>query len=355
MTSKFVEKAKQMYTTCAHSRFDLSYIFLLLLLESILSSAIIQFVSYTEIDWEAYMQQVDLWQAGEYNYRNLRGGTGPLVYPAGFLYLYGILKRFTNDGTNIHQAQVYFIFLYIMTQAIVLAIYTLVSRQIIKTSLLRCNTTQVMQQAHMTWSWRMAMACCCLSKRIHSIFVLRLFNDGPAMLLLSISVLLFMRNQWRIGCVFFSFAVSIKMNILLFAPGLLLLLLQFPENIMETIVCLGICASIQLLLGAPFLSTYPEAYLRKAFEFDRVFFYKWTVNWKVCYCCMVYCVDAPVCSLFCLHPLLYYALAVLAGGHFRVQATVDCLVGATLVRPCLSRYTVVTFCQRANGSKDILT
>lgn len=125
------------------------------------------------------------------------------------------------------------------------------------------------------------MVMCCLSKRIHSIFVLRLFNDAPAMLLLYLSVLFFMYNKWKIGCVVFSLAVSIKMNILLFAPGLLLLLLQFPSSIQETIVCLAICAAVQVILGAPFLLSYPESYIRKAFEFDRVFFFKWTVNWKV--------------------------------------------------------------------------
>ena len=125
------------------------------------------------------------------------------------------------------------------------------------------------------------MVVTCLSKRIHSIFVLRLFNDGPCMILCYISVLLFAKSYWRFGCVFFSLAVSIKMNVLLFAPGLLLLLLQSSPGIWETITCLGICASIQLVLGAPFLLTHPVSYIRKAFEFDRVFFYKWTVNWKV--------------------------------------------------------------------------
>jgi ALG3 protein len=51
----------------------------------------------------------------------------------------------------------------------------------------------------------------------------------------------------------------------------------------EVILRLGFgCALPQLLLGAPFLLTYPVSYLRKAFELDRVFFYQWTVNWKVC-------------------------------------------------------------------------
>jgi len=225
------------------------------------------------------MQEVDLWQAGELDYRKIRGGTGPLVYPAGFLYVYGYLKSLTDNGTNVYQAQVYFVFLHVINAAIVLTIYIQVARRMVTQQ--RHFHNNDMQQANMVWSWRIAMAYTCLSKRIHSIFVLRLFNDAPAMLLLYASVLLFLKSKWRLGSVVFSLAVSIKMNILLFAPGLLLLLLQFPADIWETITCLGICALIQVLLGAPFLLSYPESYIRKAFEFDRVFFYKWTVNWKV--------------------------------------------------------------------------
>lgn len=42
----------------------------------------------TEIDWVAYMQEVGGFLDGERNYTALRGDTGPLVYPAGFVYLY---------------------------------------------------------------------------------------------------------------------------------------------------------------------------------------------------------------------------------------------------------------------------
>jgi alpha-1,3-mannosyltransferase len=126
----------------------------------------------------------------------------------------------------------------------------------------------------------MGLLCC--SKRLHSIFLLRLFNDGPAMLLLYGSVYLFTRHHWDLGCVLYSFAVSIKMNVLLFAPGLLLLLLQASPDWKSVLLRLAVgCALPQLALGYPFLSTFPMSYLRKAFELDRVFFYQWTVNWKV--------------------------------------------------------------------------
>lgn len=47
------------------------------------------------------------------------------------------------------------------------------------------------------------------------------------------------------GCVSFSLAVGVKMNILLFAPGLLLVLLQ-ANGIAGTFVCLAICAGVQV-------------------------------------------------------------------------------------------------------------
>jgi alpha-1,3-mannosyltransferase len=252
-------------------RYDWYFVALLCLSEAALCWAIIRLVPYTEIDWIAYMQEVEgWWVAGEHNYRLLRGDTGPLVYPAGFLYLFCIFRYLTDNGRDIRKAQYIFAALYLMQSAIVLQIYT---------KALRCRTRSYKS----VWSWRIAMGVLCLSKRVHSIFVLRLFNDGVAMLLLYISIYLFLHNRWKWGCLWFSFGVSIKMNILLFAPGLLLLLLQSQPSLLDTITCLSICAFSQLGLGVPFLFTYPESYLRKAFELDRVFFYEWTVNWKVRY------------------------------------------------------------------------
>jgi len=34
----------------------------------------------TEIDWKAYMEQVEQYLAGERNYALIKGGTGPLWY-----------------------------------------------------------------------------------------------------------------------------------------------------------------------------------------------------------------------------------------------------------------------------------
>lgn len=43
---------------------------------------------------------------GERDYGNLKGDTGPLVYPAGFLYVYSAIQFVT--GGEVYLAQVYF-------------------------------------------------------------------------------------------------------------------------------------------------------------------------------------------------------------------------------------------------------
>ncbi len=55
-----------------------------------------------------------------------------------------------------------------------------------------------------------------------------------------------------------------------------------------------------MILGVPFLITHPIAYIHRAFEFSRQFFYIWTVNWK--------CIPEPIflsrefqLVLLCLH------------------------------------------------------
>jgi alpha-1,3-mannosyltransferase len=309
----WIEQWKSWYVNSAMTQtHDWIYGGLLLVGEFLLGILIIHKVPYTEIDWIAYMQEVSIWyDQQEYNYYNIRGDTGPLVYPAGFLYLFWFIRCMTGvtsssssshafaSSITIRKVQYIFLFFYLSTQGVVLSIYqsylhhtlrrsmgsnTKVSQQLQQQQQQQAPPQPVMtlQHAHTIWTFRLlAMSSVCLSKRIHSIYLLRLFNDGPCMLLLYCSIWCFIHYRWNIGCVLFSCAVSIKMNVLLFAPGLLLLLLQVCPNVSSVIVTIAFyCGGPQLLLGLPFLLQYPIPYLRKAFELDRVFFYQWTVNWK---------------------------------------------------------------------------
>ena len=70
----------------------------------------------------------------------------------------------------------------------------------------------------------------CLSKRLHSIYLLRLFNDGVAMLLAYVATWLLLSHRWRASLVAFSAAVSVKMNVLLMAPPVLLICLKASQQ-----------------------------------------------------------------------------------------------------------------------------
>ncbi|CAH1773575.1 unnamed protein product [Owenia fusiformis] len=120
---------------------------------------------------------------------------------------------------------------------------------------------------------------CCASYRIHSIYILRLFNDPVAMAFLYLAVNLFLDDHWLLGCAIYSIGVSVKMNVLLFAPALLMLLL-YTQGLNGTILHLALCASIQLLFGLPFLLVNPVGYMMRSFDLGRQFFFKWTVNWR---------------------------------------------------------------------------
>uniref|UniRef100_A0A6N2M8V9 dolichyl-P-Man:Man5GlcNAc2-PP-dolichol alpha-1,3-mannosyltransferase n=1 Tax=Salix viminalis TaxID=40686 RepID=A0A6N2M8V9_SALVM len=221
----------------------------LISMDALLVALIIAYVPYTKIDWDAYMSQVTGFLGGERDYTNLKGDTGPLVYPAGFLYIYSAIRFIT--GGEVYPAQILFGILYTINLSIVIFIY-------VKTEVL-------------PW-W--ALILLSLSKRVHSIFVLRLFNDCFAMTLLHAALATLLYQKWHLGLILFSGAVSIKMNVLLYAPPLLLLMLK-AMNIYGVISALACAALVQILVGLPFLVSYPVAYISGAFNLGRV-----SVNFK---------------------------------------------------------------------------
>lgn len=114
---------------------------------------------------------------------------------------------------------------------------------------INCNKLPSWNVLQVPW-W--ALVLLCLSKRVHSIFVLRLFNDCFAMMLLHAALVSLLYKRWHLGLIIFryimasvlhigfngrwncwtftfrlnSVAVSVKMNVLLYAPPLFLLMLK---------------------------------------------------------------------------------------------------------------------------------
>ncbi|KAF8352275.1 dolichyl-P-Man:Man(5)GlcNAc(2)-PP-dolichyl mannosyltransferase [Amanita rubescens] len=229
---------------------------LVVVADAALTELIIQFVPYTQIDWDTYMVHIELYLKGETDYSKLTGPTGPLVYPAGHVHIHELLYKITDSGRNLKVAQHIFGLLYILSLLMSCAIY---------------------RQAASVPNWLILFLP--LSKRLHSIFVLRLFNDCWAVAVNQLAILMLQAGLDDAGVLLYGAALSVKMSILLYLPGLLVILFK-RKGLGSTLRYIFTIISIQMLLASKFLQQNAWAYLQSAFDFGRVFLYKWTVNWR---------------------------------------------------------------------------
>ncbi|KZT68202.1 glycosyltransferase family 58 protein [Daedalea quercina L-15889] len=224
--------------------------------DAILTELIIRFVPYTEIDWETYIYQLELYLKGERDYSLISGPTGPIVYPAGHVHIHHALFRLTDSGNNIKAAQQIYAALYIALLALTCGIYG---------------------RAGVVPNWVVLLLP--LSKRLHSIFVLRLFNDCWMAVLAHAAVLAYAYAFDLLGTALLGCALSVKMSALLYLPGLLVVLFK-RRGLIGTLLHIVILVSTQVAAGLPFLLHHPSSYLKLSYEFSRTFLYKWTVNWR---------------------------------------------------------------------------
>ena len=251
-------------------------------------------VRYTEIDWRAYMQQVhQVYVGGERDYARVRGQTGPLVYPGGFLRAYRWLQQCSRGGEHIAVAQRIFAALH--------ALHATLHYATLAVALHDQTPTAFPLSWKLCWCTVLGMA----SRRVMSIYVLRLFNDAVESVTMQLALLLLVYNRRSqraspatpspvarrrtapraslivdaLAALVFSLAVSIKMNALLYAPAVLLLVAAAHGLRRALILLIVVCGAVQLVLGWPFLSRHPISYLRRAFELSRVFEHRWSVNY----------------------------------------------------------------------------
>jgi alpha-1,3-mannosyltransferase len=201
------------------------------------------------------MEQVQQYIDGEKDYTKIKGGTGPLVYPAAHVYIYTLLYHATQRGTDILRAQGIFAILYLATLALVMACYR------------RAKAPPYV------------FPMLVLSKRLHSIFVLRCFNDGFAIFFLWAAIYFYQRRFFTIGSVVYSWGLGVKMSLLLTLPALAVVLL-LTRGVTAGLKQAWMMFQVQVVIAFPFLPVNAIGYLGRAFEFSRQFLFKWTVNWR---------------------------------------------------------------------------
>lgn len=118
-----------------------------------------------------------------------------------------------------------------------------------------------------------------LSKRLHSIFVLRCFNDCFAALFLWLAVFFLQRRSWLLGALAYTWGLGIKMSLLLALPAVGVVLL-LGSGFASSLQLAAVIALVQVLIAVPFLAENPWGYVGRAFELSRQFLFKWTVNWR---------------------------------------------------------------------------
>lgn len=263
---------------------------LIFLFEAILLELIIIKIPYTEIDYSTYMQQISQIENGELDYNKIKGDTGPIVYPGGYVFIYSWMKMITQGMNNLNKGQEVFKYLYLISFILTILIYIQSSGE------KKIKPYQIYMLA--------------LSKRLHSIYVLRLFNDCFAtffvlctIFLLQISakfkskylisnnkyikremkIYSFLINLLAIDC--YCFGISIKMNVLLYLPGFLIILyFLIDENLIKLIGLILFGILILIGINYQFLvnnnKIIRDNFIKNAFNFNRIFLFKWSVNWK---------------------------------------------------------------------------
>ena len=117
-------------------------------------------------------------------------------YPAGFVYIYSLFYMITNRGTDLPLAQVLFSVLYLLNIGLVLKIYKKIANVRLHFWRMIIFIFQVVN-----FPVILLVFLSLTAYRVHSIFVLRLFNDAVAIAILHVSLLLLMENRWTVGCI----------------------------------------------------------------------------------------------------------------------------------------------------------
>lgn len=255
---------------------------LILIGEYFILNFIIKNVPYTEIDYSTYMQQILQIEQGERDYSKIGGDTGPIVYPGGYVLIYKIMKRITNGMERLNDGQHVFKWVYLLS---LLFSFLLVHGS---------SNGKLPPYVYVLSA---------LSKRLHSIYVLRLFNDGFTTMFMLAGIVCLQEWTKRSGkststiamampllllaTALLTFAVTVKMSALLVAPAAFALVIaQTGAHVSPLLAAAATAVGVVATTSWPFVGaglglTWAQrwAFLNGAFDVGRVFAQKWSVNW----------------------------------------------------------------------------
>ncbi|CCW66961.1 unnamed protein product [Phytomonas sp. Hart1] len=220
-----------------------------LFIKFLLIVVVIYIFPYRGENWNVYMEEIGGFLDGELNYSKLKSNNVSLNSPGGFVWLYSALYYITKAGASISLAQIIFSYVYLITFGMVLSLY---------------------RQAEFP-SWVSTLLF--VSPRILSTYSLSLSNDCWGMFFLYGAITLIAgRRYWKLGCLLYSMAVSVKSSLLLVGPGLLYVLFR-SLSFFKVLYCLAVCVLWQLVVGYPFIFDDWRSYVGKVFALRSIFIF----------------------------------------------------------------------------------
>lgn len=135
-----------------------------------------------------------------------------------------------------------------------------------------------------------------LSKRLHSVFMLRCFNDCAAALCLWLAIYLLQRRAWTLGTAAYTWGLGTKMTLLLCLPAVAVVLF-LGRGFRGALRMAMLMLEAQIAIAIPFLTVNARGYVARAFELTREFKYEWTVNMRMVPESIFLSKDLAVCLL----------------------------------------------------------
>lgn len=125
-------------------------------------------------------------------------------YPGGFLWIFSVFYYLCEGGKDVRSAQLIFAAIYVATLWIVFRLYMYSTKV---ESLLDTSPCRLESWSDITWvNFKIppyAFIFLTLSKRLHSLYILRCFNDCIVALLLYASILALCRRRWTLSSLLF--------------------------------------------------------------------------------------------------------------------------------------------------------
>lgn len=181
----------------------------------------------TETVLKGYIDHARLYMSGIKDYTLFPGDNGPTNRPALHIYVCRFLAYVAQYGANVVLAQVFFAFLYVFNLGLAMLCYKQAKVSVTKDTHIQSMSLASLIKADALFQVsNYVFPMLCLSKRLHSIYVLRCFDDGFTVMFLFLAIYQYQHKNWTAGTLCFACGLAVDMNLICALPAVAVILGQ---------------------------------------------------------------------------------------------------------------------------------